>query len=101
MEGKHDLPAILTGSHFDTVPNGGRFDGMAGVMAALELLTTLHESGYIPERPIEMVAFVNEEASQFLGGTFGSKAMCGVLPSDYTRTCLHRYTCLLYTSRCV
>ncbi|WP_276952102.1 M20 family metallo-hydrolase [Enterocloster lavalensis] len=92
MEGKQDLPAILTGSHFDTVPNGGRFDGMAGVMAALELLTTLHESGYIPERPIEMVAFVNEEASQFLGGTFGSKAMCGVLPSDYTSNCLHRYT---------
>jgi len=93
LEGKNpDAPAILTGSHFDTVPCGGRFDGLAGVMSGLEVLTTLRENGYVPERPMEMVAFINEEASQFLGGTFGSKAMCGVLPQDYPITCTHRYT---------
>lgn len=85
-------PTILTGSHFDTVPCGGRFDGLAGIMAGLEVLTVLKEHGYIPEKPMEAVAFINEEASQFLGGTFGSKAMCGELPADYMISCKHRYT---------
>ena len=79
---------VLSGSHFDTVPQGGYFDGLAGVMGALESLVAIKESGIPHKRPIEMVAFINEEASQFLGGTFGSKAMCGMLPHD----------CLLYTS---
>lgn len=83
---------ILVGSHLDTVPSGGLFDGLAGVMAALEAISTLVEKGEIPSRPIEMVAFINEEASQFLGGCFGSKAMCGLLPEDYPDTCKHRYT---------
>ncbi|WP_195276356.1 M20 family metallo-hydrolase [Anaerotruncus rubiinfantis] len=92
MEGTEDLPAILSGSHFDTVPNGGKFDGLTGIMTALEALQTMRDSGYKPRRPIEMVAFVNEEASQFLGGTFGSKAMCGVLPHDYPDVTKHRFT---------
>lgn len=92
LEGKTSKPAILSGSHFDTVPCGGKFDGLAGIMTALEALTTLRENGFTPERPIEMVAFVNEEASQFLGGTFGSKAMCGVLSDNYPWECKHRYT---------
>lgn len=92
MEGKKMLPAVLSGSHFDTVPNGGKFDGLTGIMTALEVLQTMHENGYQPERPLEMIAFINEEASQYLGGTFGSKAMCGMLPDDYAYTCLHRVT---------
>ncbi len=91
-EGRQDLPPVLTGSHFDTVPMGGRFDGLAGIMAALEVLTTMHEEGYRPERPIEMIAFINEEASQFLGGHFGSKAICGMLPADYASTSVDRNT---------
>lgn len=93
LEGsQNDLPAILTGSHFDTVPSGGKFDGLTGIMTALEALQTMRDCGYIPKRSIEMVAFINEEASQFLGGTFGSKAMCGVLPKDYAITSKHRVT---------
>lgn len=84
------LPAVLSGSHFDTVPQGGYFDGMAGVMGALEAIAAIKESGMPLRRSIEMVAFVNEEASQFLGGTFGSKAMCGMLPGDYAYTLKHR-----------
>ena len=83
-------PAVLSGSHFDTVPQGGCFDGLAGVMGALEALTAIKESGLPHRRPLEMVAFINEEASQFLGGTFGSKAMCGMLPDDYAFHLRHR-----------
>lgn len=91
-EGSEDLPPVLTGSHFDTVPMGGKFDGLAGIMTALEALTTMREQGYKPKRPIEMVAFINEEASQFLGGHFGSKAACGMLPEDFAGTCTDRNT---------
>lgn len=86
------LPAVLTGSHLDTVPCGGRFDGLAGIMTGLEVLFTMKEHEVIPKRSIEVVAFVNEEATQFLGGTFGSKAVCGVLPFDYSDTCRNRHT---------
>lgn len=92
LEGEEDLPPVLTGSHFDTVPCGGKFDGLAGIMTALEVLNTLKENGVKPRRPIEMIAFVNEEASQFLGGTFGSKAICGMLPDDYALKSMHRET---------
>lgn len=92
-EGKNkQLAPVLTGSHLDTVPSGGCFDGLAGIMASLEAVMSMHERGEIPERPIEIVAFINEEASQFLGGCFGSKAMAGQLPLDYTQTCRHHYT---------
>ncbi len=87
-----DAPAVLTGSHLDTVPHGGYFDGLAGVIGALEALTSIRAGAYRPKRSLEMVAFINEEASQFLGGTFGSKAMCGMLPDDYARTLRHRQT---------
>lgn len=91
-EGTEDLPPVLTGSHLDTVPMGGKFDGIAGIMTALEVLTSMYEQGYKPRRPIEMIAFINEEASQFLGGTFGSKAICGMLPSDYAENSVDRST---------
>ena len=56
MEGKNpDAPVIMTGSHFDTVKTGGRFDGPAGVTAALETARTLHDEGFVPEVPIEFV----------------------------------------------
>lgn len=91
-EGTENLAPVLTGSHFDTVPMGGKFDGLAGVMTALEVLTTMKERGYQPRRPIEMIAFINEEASQFLGGHFGSKAICGMLPHDFAETSVDRNT---------
>ena len=86
------LKPILVGSHLDTVPNGGCFDGVAGIMSALESLTTMKERGEKPRRTIDLVAFINEEASQFLGGCFGSKAMCGMIPADYPDRCTDRHT---------
>lgn len=90
--GKEELPPVLMGSHFDTVPMGGKFDGLAGVMAALEVLASMHEAGYKPGRPVEMIAFINEEASQFLGGHFGSKAICGMLPANFATLSVDRNT---------
>ena len=74
-----ELPVIMTGSHFDTVKTGGRFDGMAGVTAALETARTLHDEGFVPVRTIEFVALPEEEGARFGGGLFGSRAMCGQL----------------------
>lgn len=87
-----NAPAVLSGSHLDTVPQGGFFDGVSGVMSALEALTSISKSGLPHKRPLEMVAFINEEASQFLGGTFGSKAICGMIESDYAYQLRHRQT---------
>lgn len=86
------LPPVLIGSHLDTVPSGGYFDGNAGVNAALEVLSTIREKELVLKRGVALVAFCNEEASQFLGGHFGSKAMAGRLPEDYLKKCVHKKT---------
>ncbi len=93
MDGKNkNLPKILIGSHLDTVPHGGCFDGIAGVMAGLEALIFCKEKNIIPEQGIDVIAFVNEEGTQFLGGTFGSRAVCGNLEADYVDSCKDYYT---------
>lgn len=79
-------PLVLTGSHLDTVREGGRYDGAAGVAAALEVLTVLRESGTQPRRPVEMAIFRNEEGSRFPGGLMGSLALTGKLPAVYPVT---------------
>ena len=80
LEGKnHHAPILMTGSHFDTVKTGGRFDGPAGVTAALETARTLHDAGFGPECPSEFVALPEEEGARFGGGLMGSRAMCGKL----------------------
>jgi N-carbamoyl-L-amino-acid hydrolase len=71
---------VLTGSHMDTQPNGGRFDGIYGVIAGLEAITALHESGVVTRRPIEVVAWTNEEGGRFAPGCMGSMAWAGVRP---------------------
>ena len=71
------LPPILSGSHLDTQPTGGRFDGAFGVMAALEVATTLAEQGRLPNDVIA-VAWMNEEGSRFAPGMMGSEAFAGV-----------------------
>ena len=53
------------GSHLDTQPNGGRFDGVYGVLAGLEVMRTLHDHSLKAERPIEVIAWTNEEGSRF------------------------------------
>ncbi len=68
---------IAIGSHIDTVPGGGMYDGTYGVLSGLEVLQTLVESGYENEYTLEIIAF-NEEEGNAVGGTFGSKAFAGV-----------------------
>jgi N-carbamoyl-L-amino-acid hydrolase len=68
---------VITGSHMDTQPNGGRFDGIYGVIAGLEALTALHQSGTTLHRPIEVVAWTNEEGGRFAPGCMGSMSWSG------------------------
>ncbi|HEY2132824.1 MAG TPA: M20 family metallo-hydrolase [Acetobacteraceae bacterium] len=75
-----DAAPVLTGSHMDSQPAGGRFDGMYGVMAGLESLTGQHEAGIVTRRPIEVVAWTNEEGSRFAPGCMGSMAWSGHSP---------------------
>src|SRR5436190_5104015 len=70
-----ELPEVWTGSHLDTVPGGGRFDGALGVVAGLEAVERLHAA----TRTLAVVAFRDEEGSRFGSGTFGSLALCGRL----------------------
>ncbi|MGH7115064.1 MAG: Zn-dependent hydrolase [Stellaceae bacterium] len=73
-----DLPPVMTGSHLDTQPTGGRFDGAYGVMAGLEIVRTLNDLGYETEAPIEVVAWTNEEGSRFSPAMVGSGVFAGV-----------------------
>src|SRR5699024_675261 len=74
---KADAPAILSGSHVDSVPNGGHFDGPLGVLAALEVAEAWKATNYRPEKPYEVVIFSDEEGSRFQEGLSGSEAMMG------------------------
>jgi len=73
-----DLPAILTGSHVDSVPNGGHFDGVLGVISALEVVEAWKASGYTPEKPLEIIVFADEEGARFNSGLTGSEAIMNV-----------------------
>lgn len=80
LEGKNlDLPVLMMGSHLDSQPYGGRFDGVAGVLCAIEVVTTLHENGIVPERSIEVISFADEEGWRFNKGLFGSRGILGKL----------------------
>jgi N-carbamoyl-L-amino-acid hydrolase len=74
------LPPVMAGSHLDSQPTGGKFDGAFGVMAALEAVTTLAATGSVPERNVIVVAWMNEEGSRFAPGMMGSEASAGVRP---------------------
>ena len=83
--------AVVTGSHMDSQPNGGRFDGIYGVIAGLEALTALHDARVVLPRPVEVVAWTNEEGGRFAPGCMGSMAWSGsarsrILPTWSTPT---------------
>ena len=79
------LPAIALGSHTDTVPNGGKYDGALGVIAAIEVAQTLTENRHPLRHPLEIIIFTNEEGAGFHRWLLGSRAMAGLLePADYT-----------------
>lgn len=76
------LPAVCTGSHIDTQPTGGRFDGCFGVMAGLEIMRTLQDRGIQTEAPLELAIWTNEEGSRFVPFMMGSAVYCGKLPLE-------------------
>lgn len=76
--GREELPAIAIGSHTDTVPNGGLYDGALGVLAGLACVRALHGAGLRLRHPVEIINFVAEEATM-AGGTLGSHAIVGSL----------------------
>ena len=77
-----ELLPVMTGSHLDTQPTGGRFDGAYGVLAGLEIVRTLNDIGYETEAPLEIVAWTNEEGSRFSPAMVGSGAFAGVFPLE-------------------
>ena len=78
-----DRPPIVTGSHLDSQPTGGKFDGAYGVLAGLELVRTLNDYGYETEAPIEVVAWTNEEGSRFAPAMMASGAFGGAFELDF------------------
>ncbi|HUF57340.1 MAG TPA: Zn-dependent hydrolase [Thermohalobaculum sp.] len=73
--------AVLAGSHLDTVPQGGPFDGTLGVLAALEGVRSMRDAGIAPVRPVEVVCTADEEGR--FGGMLGSQAICGEVGPDW------------------
>jgi beta-ureidopropionase / N-carbamoyl-L-amino-acid hydrolase len=76
------LPPVMLGSHLDTVPTGGKFDGALGVIAALEVLRTLEDRKIRTLAPIELVVWMNEEGSRFSPSMMGSAVFAGDLPFE-------------------
>ena len=74
------LPAILTGSHLDTVPDGGKYDGAVGCMGGLAVCETLKAEGKQLKHPLEVIVFADEEGFRFGSGLTGSSALCGEKP---------------------
>jgi allantoate deiminase len=83
--GDPQAPAVLIGSHVDSVLNGGDFDGPLGVLGGIEVLQTMEEEGVQTERPVEVVAFTDEEGARFSLGMIGSRALTGTLSYEDLR----------------
>ncbi|WNS76600.1 Zn-dependent hydrolase [Bacillus sp. DTU_2020_1000418_1_SI_GHA_SEK_038] len=83
LEGSiEDAPSVIVGSHFDSVPNGGAYDGAAGVVAGLEVAALFQEKNLKPKYPLEVIAMVEEEGSRFGGGLMGSRGIIGTLTEE-------------------
>lgn len=85
-EGRNnELPPVVVGSHIDSVYQGGKYDGVVGVTAALEVVTRLNEKGIMTDHPIELISFACEESARFGVATIGSKAMAGRINKEKYR----------------
>ncbi|WP_058308573.1 M20 family metallo-hydrolase [Gracilibacillus massiliensis] len=83
LEGENpDAPILMIGSHLDSQPYGGRFDGTSGVLAGVEVAMTMKEQNVVPASPIEVVSFCDEESWRFKKGVFGSRAMVGQIDPE-------------------
>jgi N-carbamoyl-L-amino-acid hydrolase len=80
---RNDIPPIAMGSHLDTQPTGGKFDGVLGVLGALEALRTLVEAGYETYAPIEVINWTNEEGSRFAPAMVASGVFAGAFTRDW------------------
>jgi beta-ureidopropionase / N-carbamoyl-L-amino-acid hydrolase len=80
---RNDIPPIAMGSHLDTQPTGGKFDGVLGVLGALEALRTLVQAGYETFAPIEVVNWTNEEGSRFAPAMVSSGVFAGAFTRDW------------------
>lgn len=78
-----ELPPVVVGSHLDTQVNGGRFDGILGVLAGLEIMRTLNDAGITTRRPLEIAMWTNEEGARFSPPMVGSAAFAGVHTVDW------------------
>lgn len=83
LEGQTDGPPVLVGSHLDTQVTGGRFDGILGVLAGLEIIRTLKDRGHTPRRAIEVVNWTNEEGARFSPPMMASAVFAGVQALDW------------------
>ncbi len=79
----NDLPPVMTGSHLDSQPTGGRFDGVYGVLAGLEVIRALNDAGYETEAPVEAAVWTNEEGSRFAPAMVASGVFAKVFDLDY------------------
>ncbi len=79
----NSLPPVLTGSHIDSQPTGGKFDGAYGIMAGLEVIRTLNDYDYETQRPVEVAVWTNEEGSRFAPAMVASGVFAGVFDLDY------------------
>jgi len=80
--GTENLPVLLFGSHIDSVPHGGNFDGDVGSLSAIEVIRALNDADVRTRHPLEVVVWTNEEGHHFGKGLFGSSAAAGLLPQD-------------------
>ncbi|MCQ3829922.1 Zn-dependent hydrolase [Microbulbifer elongatus] len=82
-KGGPDLPPVLTGSHLDTQPTGGKFDGVYGVLAGLEVIRTLNDANVETAAPVEVAVWTNEEGARFSPAMIGSGVWAGEFDLDY------------------
>ncbi|MEI2418555.1 Zn-dependent hydrolase [Orrella sp. JC864] len=80
---REDLPPVMTGSHIDTQPTGGKFDGNYGVLAGIEVLRTLQQHGIVTQAPLEVVVWTNEEGSRFVPVMMGSGVYAGAFTLEH------------------
>ncbi|HRM95333.1 MAG TPA: M20/M25/M40 family metallo-hydrolase, partial [Alicycliphilus sp.] len=78
-----NLPPVMTGSHIDTQPTGGKFDGNYGVLAGLEVVRTLNAAGVRTRAPIEVAVWTNEEGSRFVPVMMGSGVFAGAFTLEH------------------
>ncbi|MCI6700977.1 MAG: M20/M25/M40 family metallo-hydrolase, partial [Solobacterium sp.] len=88
-----DAPAVVFGSHYDSVVNGGAFDGAAGTVAALEVMRVLRENNFVNDYPLELIMMNAEEGATFgpSTGVSNSRAMMGTMTEYELRTVKNRF----------